>query len=477
MISPPEPDSIVAAEAAVLGSMIVDSTVIGPARCSLSVEVFHRPEHRAICQAIFDCHEDGGTVDLVLLRDRLRDHKALEDVGGVAYLLQVAEAVPSAASWEYYATIVKRGAKFRKLHSGLSEGLAILNNGHDDEQKIADLAAVMDGIQQETGQVGARAVCADSIKGKAVRWLWPNRIPIGMVSIIAGEPGVGKSFLSMMMAATVSTGSCWPDAPGPDRGGALIITGEEDPDYSIIPRLESNGADKSRVFILEPPDLDLSQGVGRLREIIRQVPDCRLVGIDPVNCFMGNSDQNNNSDVRRTMGNLKRLAEDTGTAIVLITHFTKKVDLGTVNRILGSVGFVAAARSVWAVVWDREDPEHENRILVPCKSNYCIRPMSMRYTITDGKVVFDPEPFHHDPDDQEPENRIGAPKTDEAVEFLQEILTGKVSVAQDEIQQQAEARGIKYGTLRIAKKKLPIKSESHGFGKDKAWYWSLENIG
>lgn len=297
-------------------------------------------------------------------------------------------------------------AKLRKLRSGLSEGLSILDNGQGDEQKITDLAAVFDALQQETEQAAARAVCANSIKGKAIRWLWPNRIPIGMVSIIAGEPGVGKSFLSMMMAATISTGSRWPDVPGPDRGGTLIITGEEDPDYSIIPRLESNGADKSRVFIFEPENLDLSEGVGRLRAIIRQVQECRLCVIDPVSCFMGDTDQNSNSDVRRTMGNLKRLAEDTETAIVLITHFTKKIDLGTVNRILGSVGFVAAARSVWAVVWDHDDPEHESRILVPCKSNYCIHPMALRYTITDGRVEFDPEPFHHDPDEQEPGNRI-----------------------------------------------------------------------
>lgn len=69
-----------------------------------------------------------------------------------------------------------------------------------------------------------------------------------------------------------------------------------------------------------------------------------------------------------------------------------------------------------------------------------------------------------------------APKTDEAVEFLREILTGKAAVAQKEIQQQAESRGIRYGTLLLAKKKLPIKSESHGFGRDKVWFWSLESM-
>jgi len=94
---------------------------------------------------------------------------------------------------------------------------------------------------------------ADQIEAKPVRWIWPNRIPAGALTVIDGNPGVGKSTLLAELIAHVTTGKSWPDgAPCHSVGRVLLCTGEDDPAPTLKPRLLAAGADTSKVQILEP---------------------------------------------------------------------------------------------------------------------------------------------------------------------------------------------------------------------------------
>src|SRR5262245_65221124 len=84
-----------------------------------------------------------------------------------------------------------------------------------------------------------------------VRWLWPGRIPAAKVTLLCGDPGLGKSFITMDLAARITAGQDFPDAPSPLRkpGSALILSAEDDPGDTIRPRIEAAGGDISRVKI------------------------------------------------------------------------------------------------------------------------------------------------------------------------------------------------------------------------------------
>src|SRR5262249_50795304 len=92
--------------------------------------------------------------------------------------------------------------------------------------------------------------CLADIKPQEVAWLWPNRIPLGRLTIFAGRPGDGKSFLTMELAARVTTGRDFPDGTPCPRGSVIVASAEDDPADTIRPRLDAAGADVERVFLL-----------------------------------------------------------------------------------------------------------------------------------------------------------------------------------------------------------------------------------
>jgi hypothetical protein len=134
------------------------------------------------------------------------------------------------------------------------------------------------------------------IQPEPLRWLWPGRIPLGMLTLLAGDPVLGKSLLSLAIAARVSTGAGWPDLPEQrcEPGGVLMLTAEDDVPDTVRPRLEAAGGDLERVVLLEgvrAPDgegdartVPFSLGIDPpvLEDAIRGTPKCRLVIIDHI---------------------------------------------------------------------------------------------------------------------------------------------------------------------------------------------------
>lgn len=86
---------------------------------------------------------------------------------------------------------------------------------------------------------------------KEVEWLWQNRFQKGKLSLLIGDPGKGKSFLTLDMAARVSTGIPWPTGEECPKGDVILVTGEDDPSDTIKPRLEAMGGDTAHIHIIE----------------------------------------------------------------------------------------------------------------------------------------------------------------------------------------------------------------------------------
>jgi putative DNA primase/helicase len=243
-------------------------------------------------------------------------------------------------------------------------------------------------------------LCAADFPAEPVEWLWPSRIPIGKVTLLVGDPGQGKSLLSLDIASRVTRGTPWPNERVESQetraesqkmksgsglsaldsrlpGSVLILSAEDELSDTIRPRLDAVGADPRKVFILNTLN-DLRHDLARLRAALDRIPDCRLVIIDPVTAFVGPSDSHYHSVVRRVFQPLAKLAAEKHLAVLAISHL-RKTEGAAIQRSAGSMGFVSAARSVWTVCDDHTQPGRH--FLLPLKNNFAADSTGLAYTI------------------------------------------------------------------------------------------------
>lgn len=226
------------------------------------------------------------------------------------------------------------------------------------------------------------------VQPEMVRWLWEGRIPLGKLTVLDGDPGLGKSLVTLDLAARVSRGSPMPgERQGGEPGTALIMTAEDGLADTVRPRLDAMRADVTRVHavvgafaedeagqaVTFPTDLDaLGAKVGAL--------GATLVVVDPFMAYVGGTVNTRiDHDVRRLLAPMARMAEETGAAIVIIRHLNKSADGRALYRGGGSIGLIGAARAGLLIA---RDPENEDRrVLAVTKMNLAPEPPSLAFDI------------------------------------------------------------------------------------------------
>ena len=325
----------------------------------------------------------------------------------------------------------------------------------------------------------------NTVTSRAVEWLWPNRIPSAKLTILMGDPGAGKSFVSMDMAARVSVGKPWPSGEPCEAGKVVILGQEDDLDDTVKPRIEVLGGDpKNIIYIMgisrahggsEYPDL--LTDLGALRDSI-EGHGARLVIIDPLSAYMSGVDCYKDAEVRRVLTPVTRLAKESSCAVVGIMHMNKRDEGSVVYRAQGSIGFMGVARMVYLVGVDKEDKE--TRHMVPVKSNIRHNKTGLSYRLVDVK-----HPLGWDvakvewigESDITPEEITGPMPTDEEMAALgatEEFLSGLLErnggkLSQDTIEKHGRAKGFNVKMLQAAKRRLKVKAVR---GPD-FWEWSL----
>jgi putative DNA primase/helicase len=338
---------------------------------------------------------------------------------------------------------------------------------------------------------GAVVVRLSEVTEAPLEWLWPGRIPLGKLTLLAGDPGLGKSFVTVDMAARVSTGSPWPDLPGIRQpvGSVVMFNSEDDTADTVLPRLKRAGGDPSRVLALEGVattsdggethtrgfslDLDLS----KLSEVIEANPDTRLVVIDPISAYCGSTDSHNNAEVRAMLAPLAQLASRFRVAIVMVTHHSKGSGGKAVYRAMGSLAFAAAARAVWNVVKDHDD--ESRRLILLAKMNVSEETKGLAYRLADGCVGWEESPVtmtadeHLELEDHPKSRANGAgAELERAVAWLTETLADGPRLASI-VEQLADDEDISKATLRRAKRAAKVKSDRKGFGRGSEVWWAL----
>ncbi len=323
----------------------------------------------------------------------------------------------------------------------------------------------------------AELVSLASVEPEAVTWLWPQRIALGKLTTIAGDPGLGKSFLSLDLAARVSRGVPWPDGSGhAPLGSVVLLSAEDDLADTIRPRLDAAGADVARIHSLAAVcgvdqngeyrrGFDLSRDVARLEEVIAELGDCRLVVFDPISTYLGRTKGNDNVEVRGVLAPLTELAGRLGVAVVAVSHL-RKVEGPAMYRTMGSMAFVAAARAAYAVGKDKDDPTGQRRLMAPVKNNLGDDETGLAYRLTAAEpggiphVVWEPAPVSINADDALawPQGRRGPkPEAAERAEtFLRRALAEGPRPATKLIDEASDVYGISKRTLRRAHEALGV---------------------
>ncbi|MGI8422990.1 MAG: AAA family ATPase [Chloroflexota bacterium] len=332
-----------------------------------------------------------------------------------------------------------------------------------------------------------------TVQARGVEYLPGGYIPASMFSLLAGDPGEGKTRILLELAAAVTRGNAWPEGEERCEPANVLFCGEEDTlEHVIRPVFDTLGGDAERFYAIEALVKEGRDGEDRESmftltddgiealeaAIVERRP--RLMVVDPVTGHLGNRDSFKDAEVRGALLPLAKLAERYGVSIVGNAHLNKASQQAVAYRIGGSIAFRAVARAVFYVVPDPQDPARQRRLLFHDKSNVGAKREPRGYTIIDkggvGVVAWDREPvtvtladaFGAGVGGSTDERR----EQTEAERFLSELLAEGPLTA-EEIDKARTAAGIAERTLKRAKGRLNVLSTREGFGPGAIWRWSL----
>lgn len=328
------------------------------------------------------------------------------------------------------------------------------------------------------------------IKTKPVSWLWAGFMAYGKITIIAGEPGLGKSQIALSLAATVTSGGSWPLIHEKADVGSVIIFATEDTENTVKERLLASEANIEKIHMLgkvvEKDDsgrrikrpFNLKKDIIQLYKAVDTIRDVKLIIIDPIAEFLGGIDSHKNTEVRILLAELNEFATKNNIAIIGISHLNKMSGSNALSRINGSGAFVAVARAVFIVCKDPKKPDL--RYFIQAKNNLAKDTVGLEFSIVSSVLDGGEETSYIDwgnqPINKSADELLNLPlfgkegnsEKDRAKQFLTALLSEK-DMFSSEIKEAVLNEGISWKTARAAKEDLGIiakRESSNG-----RWLW------
>ncbi|WP_218814177.1 AAA family ATPase [Rickettsiella endosymbiont of Dermanyssus gallinae] len=482
------------AEQAIIGSLLLDNTTWDDVQQKqLTFKDFYRREHQVLFDLISKKLVQGECIDALMLQDEIKLIPELKDLNIELYVLELLRQTYRTSNITSYAEIVKEHSQRRQFkevlgyldkHANEGDIKTLVQQAH---QELAHL--VYAPLPEHHGISYQRFL---DIEPQAINWLWPNQIARGKVSIIAGNPGLGKSQITAYMAAVVSSGGVWPvEQTQCQSGGVIFLSAEDDPADTIRPRLEAVGAYLNKVYIIKlvknkkqdkevKRSFNLKTDLPNLEKLLNELKDIALIIIDPITAYLGQTDSYNNAEVRNLLMPLSDLAAKYNVAVVAVSHLNKNSGQDPLLRVAGSLAFVAAARTAFVVTHDPNDKKR--RFLFPVKNNIAEDKNGFAFSIQScwldnnqfgsSKIVWEDEMISEEvmntmSSSSEPEdNSI----LKEAIDFLSnELAYSARSVSQ--LKKATNEYGLSWASVIRAKTALRIIPKKSAFTG--GWMWSL----
>lgn len=335
----------------------------------------------------------------------------------------------------------------------------------------------------------------DDVEAERIDWMWRGRIPFGKLSLIDGDPGIGKTTLALDLAARLSRGADMPyESYEGEIGNTLIMSAEDGVADTIQPRLTVAGADLKRIYFLEYIPIQINESgkvrwekrppflpddIEHMRAII-QDKEIKYVIIDPLMAYLnGKVNAQNDQDVRLTLAPLARMAEDTKAAVVVLRHLNKMQGASPIYRGGGSIGIIGAVRS--ALIVARHPDDDEKYVIARNKGNLSRYCASLCYSLEDipktdvarvkwhGSVPYKADELLAPPKRTE----ATGVKEQEAIDFFMRVLADGQEHLSTDIDLLREAAGISERTAKRVRHKMGIKSRKQGKGQEGKWFMSI----
>lgn len=321
------------------------------------------------------------------------------------------------------------------------------------------------------------------IQSKRTDWLWEGRIPRGMISLLVGDEGLGKSALLLGISAKLTHGTLEGDYYG-DPSNVALLTTEDDPARTMRPRLEAAGADMDRVFMIklkrngQDSGICFPQDAGALGRALGEA-NVRLAGIDPMAATLDPKVNTwKDTDVRGALTPLIAAAEEHDFAVLGALHTNKRSNASAREKAMGSAGFQQLPRS--ALLLGQDPDDQDRRVLAHFKCNVGKRQPSLSMTLEQRTVNVEGKPYEYPVAVLGGESMFSADdiarglsdssEVDKALNWLYGYLSdGDKPAAQ--VQQDARDTDHKWRTVERAKTRSngDIRSEQRSDG----WWWKL----
>jgi hypothetical protein len=375
-------------------------------------------------------------------------------------------------------------ARALELPADLGEG----GDVDDLHRKVGrELGKVLEGLPElQPPPPGGVGILLADVQPEDVQWLWQGRIPLGKICLLDGDPGLGKSTVTLDLAARVSTGMEMPDRTPGVAGGVVLLSAEDGLADTVRPRLLVHGADLTKILALQQVGagdnqrlVALPEDLPSLREAIDRV-GAKLVVIDPLMAFLGAKvNSHHDQDVRRALAAMAALAQDTGAATVIVRHLNKNAGGNPLYRGGGSIGIIGAARAGLLVA--RHPQIESQRVLALTKSNLAREAASLEFILDDiggtprVRWLGDSELTAADLLAQDQSSGGGRGTRNEEKEFLAEMLADGEPIHVQRVKQEAVDAGFSARSIERAAKDLGIVKRKVGRPgeADQQWTWEL----
>ena len=308
-------------------------------------------------------------------------------------------------------------------------------------------------LKEPTKPETVKIIRMSDVELTPVEWLWKPYLPFGKLSVLQGNPGEGKTYFAMHLAAACTNGKLLPNMERMEPFNVIYQTAEDGLGDTVKPRLIEAGADLDRVLVIDDSDVQLTLSDERIEKAIIE-NNARLVIIDPIQAYLGaDVDMNRANEVRPIFMRLGQVAQRTGCAILLIGHLNKAAGMQSLQRGLGSIDIAAAVRSVMFIGKLKHDPTM--RILTHEKSSLAPPGVSLAFSLGDEGGFRWVGEYDITADEMlsgiEPQRET---KTQQAKDLICTLLAGGKRVLSEDIDKAALERGIPGRTVRDAKREL-----------------------
>lgn len=358
-----QPQDILA-EQSVLGAIFIDEGKLVFVREYIEAEDFFKHTHRLIFAAMVALSERNEAIDATTMRNYLANHGDLENIGGLAYLAEVINSVPTSANAEYYAKIVAEKSNLRKLIDRLTDSVNQAYEGADDadtiianaEKALIDVSEgaswsgfkrIDDVLNLNFENLEARSQQTSDITGIASGYPALDNMTTGFheeeLIILAARPAVGKTAFALNVAQNIGTKLGLTVAIFSLEMGAeslvdrmlaaegvinsrSIRTGQlTDEEWQKLMIAQSNLA-RASIYIDDTPGIRITEIRSRARKLAQETGNLGLVLIDYLQLITGNGRESRQQEVSEISRQLKILAKELKVPVIALSQLSRSIE-------------------------------------------------------------------------------------------------------------------------------------------------------